>query len=77
MVAVEDEQKGVVIAAFVHPVASGAVTLADLKAHCGRLLPSYMLPDRILFLDAIAKGSRGKIDMLALEKIAEGLKHGD
>jgi len=77
VVAVEDEQKGVVIAAFVHPVASGAVTLADLKAHCGRLLPSYMLPDRILFLDAITKGSRGKIDMLALEKIAEGLKHGD
>jgi acyl-coenzyme A synthetase/AMP-(fatty) acid ligase len=36
-----------------------------------------MLPDRILFLDAITKGSRGKIDMLALEKIAEGLKHGD
>jgi acyl-CoA synthetase (AMP-forming)/AMP-acid ligase II len=49
------------------------MTLADLKAHCGRHLPSYMLPDRILFVDEIAKGSRGKIDYLALSKTAEGL----
>jgi acyl-coenzyme A synthetase/AMP-(fatty) acid ligase len=32
-----------------------------------------MLPDRILFVDEIAKGSRGKIDYLALSKTAEGL----
>ncbi len=77
VVAVEDEQKGLGIAAFVRPTASDAVTLADLKAHCGRRLPPYMLPDRILFLDAIAKGDRGKIDYLALSRIAEGLKRGD
>ena len=77
VVAIEDEHRGVIIAAFVHPTASGAVTLADLKAHCGRRLPSYMLPDRILFLDAIAKGSRGKVDTFALRKIAEGLNCGD
>jgi acyl-coenzyme A synthetase/AMP-(fatty) acid ligase len=55
----------------------GAVTLADVIAHCGRLLPPYMLPDRIHFLDAIPKGNRGKIDYLALQRIAEGMNRGD
>ena len=77
VVAVEVEQKGVVIAAFVRLSSPGAVNIADIKAHCGRRLPSYMLPDRIVFLDAIAKGSRGKIDYLALGKMAERLKRGD
>jgi acyl-CoA synthetase (AMP-forming)/AMP-acid ligase II len=53
------------------------LTLADLKAFCGRRLPLYMLPDRIVSLDAIAKSNRGKIDYLALGKMAERLKHGD
>jgi amino acid adenylation domain-containing protein len=77
VVAVEDGQMGVWIAAFLRLGAPGAVTLADLKAFCGRRLPPYMLPDRIVFLDAIAKGNRGKTDYLALGKIAEGLMRGD
>ena len=77
VVAVEDGQKGIVIAAFIRLSSPGAVTLADLKAFCGRRLPPYMLPDRFHFLDAITKGNRGKIDYLALGKIAEGLNCGD
>lgn len=77
VVAVDVEQKGVMIAAFVRLSSPGAVNTADIKAHCGRRLPSYMLPDCIVFLDAIAKGSRGKIDYLALGKMAERLKRGD
>ncbi len=77
VVAVEIESKGVVITAFLCLSGAGAVTLAEVKTHCGRRLPPYMLPDRIHFLDAIPKGSRGKIDYLALERIAEGLTHGD
>jgi amino acid adenylation domain-containing protein len=77
VVAVEDKQKGVLIVAFVRLCAPCAVLLADLRAHCGRRLPSYMLPDRILFVAAIAKGNRGKTDYLALIKTAEGLMHGD
>lgn len=77
VVAVEDKQRGVRIAAFVRICASDAVTLAGLKAHCGRRLPSYMLPDRIFFVDAIAKGNRGKIDYLSLKKTAEGLMRED
>ena len=77
VVAVENGQKGVMLAAFIRLSAPGAVTLADLKVYCGLRLPSYMLPDRIVFLDEIAKGNRGKMDYLALGKIAEGLKRGD
>jgi amino acid adenylation domain-containing protein len=77
VVAVEGEQEAVMIAAFVRLSSPGAVNTADIKVHCGRRLPSYMLPDRIVFLDAIAKSSRGKIDYLALGKMAERLKRGD
>lgn len=77
VVAVEDEQKGVMIAAFIRLSVPSALTLADLKAFCGRRLPLYMLPDRIVSLDAISKSNRAKIDYLALGKMAERLKHGD
>ena len=77
VVAVENQQTGLSIMAFVRLSAPGAVTLANLKAFCGRRLPLYMLPDRIVFLDAIAKGNRGKTDYLALSKVAEGLMRGD
>jgi acyl-coenzyme A synthetase/AMP-(fatty) acid ligase len=77
VVAVENEQKGAVITAFLCLRDAGAVTLAEVKAHCGRRLPTYMLPDTIHVLDAIPKSSRGKIDYLALSAIAEGLNRGD
>jgi acyl-CoA synthetase (AMP-forming)/AMP-acid ligase II len=77
VVAVKDGQKGVCLDAFIRISTPGVLNLADIKTHCGRRLPSYMLPDRIISLDAIAKGSRGKIDYLALGKMAEGMKRGD
>jgi amino acid adenylation domain-containing protein len=76
-VAVDDGKMGTCIIAFVRPRSVGAVTLIEAKAHCARTLPLYMVPDRIVFLDAIPKGSRGKIDYLALSKISETLDHGD
>jgi acyl-coenzyme A synthetase/AMP-(fatty) acid ligase len=76
-VATEDGRKGTTITAFVCPRSAGAVTLIDAKAHCARILPSYMLPDHLVFLNALPKGGRGKIDYMALGKIAEGLDHGN
>jgi amino acid adenylation domain-containing protein len=72
----KDGQMGTAIIAFVRARSAGAVTLVDAKAHCVRTLPPYMLPDHIVFLNAIPKGSRGKIDYMALRRIAEGLNHG-
>jgi acyl-coenzyme A synthetase/AMP-(fatty) acid ligase len=77
VVAVEDEKKGTVILAFVHARSESAVSLIEAKAHCARTLPLYMVPDQIVFLSAIPKGSRGKIDYIALSRMAEELNHGD
>jgi amino acid adenylation domain-containing protein len=72
-VAVDDRKMGTAIIAFVRVRSAGAVTLIEAKAHCARTLPLYMVPDHIVFLDAIPKGSRGKIDYIALGRMAEAL----
>jgi len=72
-VAVDDGKIGTAIIAFVRTRSAGAVTPIEAKAHCARTLPLYMVPDHIVFLDAIPKGSRGKIDYIALSKMAERL----
>ncbi len=77
VVAAESRHKGTVITAFVRVRVAGALNLTEAKAYCARALPPYMVPDNILFLDVISKGSRGKIDYLALDKIAEGLNRGN
>lgn len=74
---IKDGRMGTVITAFVRTRSSGAVTLLEAKAHCARTLPPYMLPDNIVFLDAIPKGNRGKIDYIALGKIADGLDYSE
>ena len=75
-VAVEDGKMATAIIAFVRPRSTGSITLVETKAHCARTLPLYMVPDHIVFLDAIPKGSRGKIDYIALARMAEALNHG-
>jgi amino acid adenylation domain-containing protein len=72
-VAVDDGKLGTAITAFVRARSEGAVTLIEAKAYCARTLPLYMVPDHIVFLDAIPKGNRGKIDYIALSKLAEAL----
>jgi amino acid adenylation domain-containing protein len=73
VVGVENGKLGTVIIAFVRARSDAAVTLVEARAHCARTLPLYMLPDHILFLDAIPRGSRGKIDYTALGRIADGI----
>jgi amino acid adenylation domain-containing protein len=74
-VAVDDGKMGTAIIAFVRTRSAGAITLVEAKAHCARTLPLYMVPDHIVFLDAIPTGSRGKIDYLALSRKARALDH--
>jgi long-chain acyl-CoA synthetase len=62
---------GTTIGAFVRVRSADALSLIDAKAHCARSLPDYMLPDRIVFVDEIPKGNRGKIDYAALKRIVE------
>jgi acyl-coenzyme A synthetase/AMP-(fatty) acid ligase len=76
-VAADHGHAGTTITAFIRARSAGAVTSVEAKAHCANTLPLYMLPDRIVFLDTIPKGSRGKVDYLALKRTAEGENHGD
>jgi acyl-coenzyme A synthetase/AMP-(fatty) acid ligase len=74
-VAVEDGNRGTVITSFVRPRSAGAITLVEAKAHCARTLPLYMVPDQVVFLDAMPTGGTGKIDYLALSRMAKALNH--
>lgn len=74
-VAVDDGKMGTAIIAFVRPRSADAITLVEAKAHCARTLPLYMVPDHIVFLDALPTGGRGKIDYLALSRKARELDH--
>lgn len=74
-VAVEDGNRRTVIISFVRPSSAGAITLVEAKARCARTLPLYMVPDHVVFLDAMPTGGTGKIDYLALSRMAEALNH--
>lgn len=67
VVARSDEEAGVLIDAFV--VSNGTrVSVIDLKAHCARALPQYMVPDRIVSVDALPRTSTGKVDYPTLKE---------
>src|ERR1019366_655659 len=70
VVALDHTEKGVLITAFVGTGPSGSLSLLEVKAHCAAALPSYMVPDRVLFVETVPRGTRGKIDYSALEKLA-------
>jgi amino acid adenylation domain-containing protein len=70
VVAVHHTEKGVLITAFVGTGPSGSLSLVEVKAHCAAALPTYMVPDRVLFVETVPRGTRGKIDYSALEKLA-------
>jgi amino acid adenylation domain-containing protein len=61
-----------VLVAFVR--ASGAVPSSEeIREHCAGRLPSYMVPAEVRIVATLPHGSTGKIDRLALQRIA---KHG-
>lgn len=77
VVASHAPDKGIVITAFVATASSGSLSLLEVKAHCAAALPPYMVPDRVLFVEAVPRGTRGKIDYSALEKLASVVRHGE
>jgi amino acid adenylation domain-containing protein len=77
LVATENSHQETVLTAFVRVRSTAALNAATVKAHCAHILPPYMAPDRIVFQNLISKGSRGKVDYIALRKHAEELHHGE
>ena len=73
VVATHERDKGIVITAFIGTGPSGGrLSLLEVKAHCAAALPPYMVPDHVLFVEGVPRGTRGKIDYSALEKLARG-----
>ncbi len=57
------------VSAFLTRRGEVAPSELDLRAHCARRLPPYMIPDRFLVLEEMPRGNRGKIDYAALSKL--------
>ena len=70
-VSVAGEKPGLVIRAFVRSRAGAATGTLGLRAHCAQVLPPHMLPDEFVLIDAIPRGSRGKIDYQALARMGD------
>jgi len=68
VVASQNQETQTSIAAFVRPCPQGNLSLIELKTFCSQFLPPYSMPDHIFFVEAVPKGSRGKIDYAALKK---------
>ncbi len=60
------------ITAFLQLRPHMVISELEIRAHCARHLPSYMLPDEIAFVDAMPKGDRGKTDYAALAAQSSG-----
>lgn len=52
-------------------VTNRAVTRDEVAAACKQLLPDYMIPDRLIHLDAIPLNQNGKVDRNALRRLVE------
>lgn len=59
---------GTMITGFVRTQEGWHGTPFDTRARCAEVLPAYMLPDRIVFVPALPRGVRGKIDYARLQE---------
>jgi amino acid adenylation domain-containing protein len=66
--AIPDEAIGNAICAVVTRTNDGLLGVAELKRHCAEKLPSYMVPEKIEFRDALPRTGNGKIDRRLLQQ---------
>jgi acyl-coenzyme A synthetase/AMP-(fatty) acid ligase len=67
-IAIPDELVGNRIKAVVAMHEAQELKIAELQQFCGTIIPKYMIPEQIEFLDALPKTSTGKIDRVSLAK---------
>jgi amino acid adenylation domain-containing protein len=72
VIAIPDDILGNRLRAFVVPAAHSPLTPKQLEDFCVRLLPKYMIPERIEFRETLPKTSSGKIDRTALSPSHKG-----
>ncbi len=66
VIAVPNDQTGTQIECYLVPREGVEIAEADLRQHCLRLLPRYMVPERFHVVQAFPLTSTGKIDRQAL-----------
>jgi amino acid adenylation domain-containing protein len=66
VIAIEDGDGAVKIAAFIAPSAERSPTIIELKQHCAAALPPYMSPDIFVVRSSLPKTSTDKIDYQGL-----------
>jgi len=57
------------LAAFIIPAGAEPLTRAALRRHLRKLLPTYMIPEDLVFLDRFPTTATGKIDRSALSRM--------
>jgi amino acid adenylation domain-containing protein len=69
VVALPDEENGVVIKAFLSFTSTGSISIMALKRFCAAHLPHYMIPDRFSVQPFLPKTSTDKIDYQRLMEL--------
>ncbi len=69
VVGLPDEQAGEQIAAFVVRKTGAALTEQDVLRHCQTRLPRHMLPQAVIFLQALPLNAHGKVLKSELRKV--------
>ena len=69
VIALPDEENGVVIKAFLNWTGEGKPSMISLKQFCATNLQVYMVPDRFSFLPELPKTSTDKIDYQKLKEL--------
>ncbi len=71
IVAAPDARRGQqIVACIVRDGAAYELTTLGIRRYCASRLAPYKIPRTIVFVDAIPRTARGKIDRAALEDVA-------
>jgi len=70
VVATEHPTRGLLLKAFVIGPPGSRPSVVQLKAHCAKSLPIYMVPDTFTFTEALPRTPTGKVDLPRLQELA-------
>ena len=67
VVGVQDEMLGQAIRAFVVSESGGTISMKRVLKHCSENLEPFLVPQDVVFRDALPKSPSGKVDRAGLE----------